>query len=58
MSQHGSSCVEDATASQLVLLVSMPGKERQTFTGFELKNYIMVGFCATQAQIKPKYMTT
>ena len=47
--------VEDATGCQLALLVSIPGREGHTLPEFALKNDIMVGLCATQAQVQPKY---
>ena len=64
MSQYGRSClfmllecgsnsVEDATASQLVLLVFILGREGNALPEFVFK-IILVGLCVTQAQVQQK----
>ena len=53
----GSCSVEDASASQPVLLVSVLGRERNALPEFAFKNDNMVGFCEMQVQIQTKYMT-
>ena len=49
--------VEDATASQLDLLISTLGRQGHALPEFSFKNDIMVGLCATWAQWQPKYIT-
>ena len=49
--------VGNATASQLVLHISMLGREGHALPQFAFKNDIVVFLCTTQAQIQLKYMT-
>ena len=54
----GSHSLEDTTASQIVLLVSILGREGCALPKFSFKNNIGLGLCTTQAKVQPKYMTT
>ena len=49
--------IEDANASQPVLLVSVLGRNECALPEFCSKNGIMVGLCATEAHVQPKYVS-
>ena len=46
-----------ATASQLVLFVSMLRRDGCALPQFAFKNVIVVGLCTTQTKVHPKYVT-